>query len=106
MSVTKTSKAKSHYNEGESLSPWRESLNTIIFGAETVSGKTFDMVLSFCILLSVTVVMLDSVDSFQKRYSETLYVAEWFFTALFTLEYGLRLISVRRPWLYMKSFFM
>src|ERR1019366_9040975 len=56
-------------------------------------------------LLSVAVVMMGSVDAFQKKFSNALSVLEWAFTSLFTLEYGLRLISVRRPWLYFKSFF-
>lgn len=96
---------KARYNEGNSLSPWRESLNTIIFGSETLKGKIFDLGLSVCILLSVLVVMLESVDFIHKRHTEALFVTEWFFTVLFTIEYVLRLITVRRPWLYFKSFF-
>lgn len=105
MNVNKLPNIKTHYNEGKSLSPWRESLNTIIFGSETLKGKTFDLILSVCILLSVLVVMLESVDSIAKRYMQPLFIAEWIFTGLFTIEYGLRLISVRRPWRYVKSFF-
>jgi len=98
-------KIKTSYNDGDALSGWRESLNTIIFGSETPMGKAFDVALSICILLSVAVVMIGSVDVFQKQFSHALSVLEWTFTSLFTLEYGLRLISVRRPWLYFKSFF-
>ncbi len=105
MSSNKSLKIKASYNDGATLSGWRESLNTIIFGSETPLGKAFDVVLSICILLSVTVVMMGSVDALQKQFSHVLYILEWTFTALFTLEYGLRLISVRRPWLYFKSFF-
>jgi len=94
-----------YYNDGETLSPWRESLNTVIFGSETPMGKAFDVVLSISIVLSVIVIMLDSVEAIQNRYAQTLYIIEWLFTLLFTLEYGLRLISVRRPGLYFKSFF-
>lgn len=94
-----------YYNDGETLSPWQESLNTVIFGSETPMGKAFDVVLSISIVLSVIVIMLDSVEAIQNRYAQALYIIEWLFTLLFTLEYGLRLISVRRPWLYFKSFF-
>jgi len=94
-----------YYNDGETLSPWRESLNTVIFGSETPMGKAFDVVLSISIVLSVIVIMLDSVEAIQNRYAQALYIIEWLFTLLFTLEYGLRLISVRRPWLYFRSFF-
>jgi len=105
MSAKKALKINTSYNDGDALPAWRESLNTIIFGAETPAGKAFDVVLSICILLSVGVVMMGSVDTYQKQFSHTLSVLEWTFTSLFTLEYGLRLICVRRPWLYFRSFF-
>jgi voltage-gated potassium channel len=96
---------KPNYNEGESLSPWRESLNTIIFGAETPLGKAFDVILIFAILISVMTVMLSSVVSIEQQYGQILHYLEWVFTLLFTLEYILRLICVRKPWRYMISFF-
>ena len=94
-----------HFNKGGRLSPWRESLNTIIFGAETRMGRTFDLLLIISILFSVTSVMLGSVSRLQTQYGEALYLIEWFFTVLFTIEYCLRLACVRRPWLYARSFF-
>jgi len=54
---------------------------------------------------SVLVVMLESVDSIRSTHAEMLRGAEWFFTAVFTLEYVLRLWSVRRRWRYVGSFF-
>jgi len=105
MRTQEASTTDPYYNDGETLSPWRESLNTVIFGSETPMGKAFDVVLSISIVLSVIVIMLDSVEAIQNRYAQTLYIIEWLFTLLFTLEYGLRLISVRRPGLYFKSFF-
>ncbi len=106
MRLMKTSKTTYHYyNDGEALSPWRESLNEVIFGSETPLGRVFDIGLSISIVLSVIVIMLDSVEAIQNRYGQAIYITEWLFTLLFTLEYGLRLISVRRPWLYFTSFF-
>lgn len=86
-------------------SAWRQSLNQIIFGAETRSGKTFDIVLIVMILLSIMTVMIDSVETLRSQYRHILYLAEWFFTLIFTLEYLLRLLAVRRPLLYARSFF-
>ncbi|MDP6133306.1 MAG: ion transporter, partial [Candidatus Marinimicrobia bacterium] len=57
------------------------------------------------ILLSVVVVLLDSVQYYNIRYGEVLYVMEWFFTLLFTIEYFLRIYCIRKPILYIKSFF-
>jgi len=94
-----------NYNEGDELAPWRESLNDIIFGSETRLGKVFDVVLIISIVCSVIAVMLGSVTRIYLQYSEILFYIEWFFTLLFTLEYALRLISVRRPLRYTLSFF-
>jgi voltage-gated potassium channel len=84
---------------------WRKVLFEIIFEAETPAGKWFDIVLIICISLSVLTVMLDSVSSIRAKCGQFLYVAEWFFTILFTVEYILRLICVRRPSRYAVSFF-
>lgn len=105
MNEKKATRKKLRYNEGNELSPWRESLNTIIFGAETRMGRAFDIVLIISIILSVTSVMLASVEAYQRSYARIFYVIEWTFTLLFTFEYVLRLICVRKPWLYMRSFF-
>ncbi len=93
------------YNQGEPLSPWRESLNEVIFGYQTPWGRAFDIVLIVSILLSVLAIMLDSVEAIRLNYGATLYVIEWGFTILFTIEYIARLVSVRRPWLYARSFY-
>jgi voltage-gated potassium channel len=98
-------KRKPAYNEGEKLSPFREQLNEIIFGAETPLGKAFDVILIVCIVLSVIAVMLDSVHQISIDYAKALYVAEWTFTILFTIEYLVRLYCVRKPLVYAKSFF-
>jgi voltage-gated potassium channel len=105
MQIKKSPKQKPRYNEGDTLSPWRESLNIIIFGAETPLAKAFDVVLIISIICSVVAVMLGSVVNLQLRYSQIFFYVEWFFTLLFTLEYALRLICVRKPWLYCRSFF-
>ena len=84
---------------------WRGKLHEIIFEAETPAGRAFDIILIWMIVLSVIVVVLDSVNSYQLRFGSFLYTAEWFFTILFTAEYVLRLFSVRKPWRYGLSFF-
>jgi len=84
---------------------WRNRLHEIIFEADTPAGKLFDVALIVCILVSVLVVMLDSVASINRRFGTQLYGIEWGFTLLFTGEYLLRLISVGRPIRYATSFF-
>lgn len=87
------------------FSPWRRRLHEIIFASDTPAGKAFDLGLIICILLSVLAVMLDSVRDIRLAYGHILYIAEWGFTILFTIEYFLRLISIRRPLTYAVSFF-
>jgi len=87
------------------LSPWREKLRIIIFEADTPAGKAFDVGLLAAISLSVLAVMLDSVSAFRARHGPLLSSAEWTFTLLFSLEYGLRLICSPRPLHYARSFF-
>jgi voltage-gated potassium channel len=84
---------------------WRGRLHEIIFEAETPEGRAFDVALIGLILLSVLAVMLESLRGVRALYGPELYFAEWAFTILFTLEYALRLASVRRPLRYATSFF-
>ncbi|OGB25131.1 MAG: ion transporter [Burkholderiales bacterium RIFCSPLOWO2_02_FULL_57_36] len=83
----------------------RERMYTVIFEADTRAGRAFDFVLIGAILLSVTAVVLDSIESVSMRYHRLLYAFEWFFTLLFTVEYLARLSCVKRPARYAKSFF-
>jgi voltage-gated potassium channel len=93
------------YKNKNSLSLWRARLHEIIFEADTKPGRLFDLILIVSIIISVVAVMLDSVASIRQHYGMELYLVEWFFTLLFTVEYLLRLISVGRPLSYTTSFF-
>lgn len=86
-------------------SPLRRRLYVVIFESDTPPGKAFDIVLIVTILLSVAVVMAESVGWARQRYRAELYAAEWCFTVLFTIEYVLRLYCVQRPLRYATSFF-
>ena len=83
----------------------QQTLHTVIFGHSTRAGRLFDVVLLWSILLSVGVVILESVKAIDQRYHQHLKVIEWGFTILFTLEYLARIISLRKPWLYIRSYF-
>lgn len=84
---------------------WQARLYEVIFGHHTSAGRTFDVVLIIAIALSVLTVMLESVATIGTRFAPVLHSVEWFFTLLFTVEYGLRLVSVDRPGRYARSFF-
>jgi voltage-gated potassium channel len=83
----------------------RARLHEIIFESDTRAGRYFDLILIWLILLSVATVVLESVREARDQYGELLRALEWLFTVLFTIEYVLRLVSVRRPLRYARSFF-
>lgn len=83
----------------------RERIYTIIFEADTWKGKLFDLMLIFVILLSIFFVVLESVEPINAQYHNELKVAEWVITILFTLEYGLRIWVLEKPWKYIFSFY-
>jgi voltage-gated potassium channel len=86
-------------------SAWRKKLHEIVFEADTRAGKAFDVFVIGLILISLLAVVLESVQSIREDYGRILWTAEWIFTVLFTVEYLLRIVSVRRPMRYALSFF-
>lgn len=91
--------------EEKPLSPLRARIHEIIYEADTPAGKAFDVALLVMIILSVTAVVLDSVAEYHNRFGLYFQIAEWSFTILFSLEYAVRLYSVRQPHRYALSFF-
>ena len=90
---------------GKPESGWRARWYTVIFEADTRAGRLFDLTLLGAILASVLVVMLDSLPSVSGRAGTLFTVLEWLFTLLFTAEYAMRILVVRRPWRYVLSFY-
>ena len=85
--------------------PWRARLHEIVFEADTPSGRVFDVALFVVITLSVMTVILDSSPGLAAEWGAVFRVAEWVFTVIFTVEYVMRLLAVRRPLRYALSFF-
>ncbi|OQP58914.1 ion transporter [Niastella populi] len=84
---------------------WRNRLHNTIYESNTTAGRAFDVALLVLIISSIIVVMLDSIKEYHQRYGNLFYILEWIFTGLFTLEYLLRLISIKSPLKYVFSFF-
>lgn len=83
----------------------KEKVFRIVFKADTKAGKLFDVVLLILILASIVVILLDSIADLKQRYHEEFLYIEWGFTLLFTLEYLLRILIVRKPLKYIRSFY-
>lgn len=91
--------------EKNQKSSWRHRLHEIIYEADTKEGKLFDVVLLIAIIASIIFVMLESVKTFDEKFYEFLNVAEWIITILFSIEYVLRIISIKKPFKYIFSFY-
>ena len=87
------------------MSSFRKNIKEIIFGTDTRAGKLFDEILILTIILSIITVLLESVTEYRQQYGQILNSAEWFFTIIFTIEYFLRMYSVRIPTRYVFSFY-
>ena len=83
---------------------WRERLHGIIYESNTLAGKLFDVSLLVLIFASILVVILDSVQVWRESHGQLFTTLEWVFTIVFTIEYILRLISIRTPSKYIFSF--
>jgi voltage-gated potassium channel len=93
-------------NTPPQVAPWRDYLHEVIFEADTRAGKAFDVALIIAIFMSVAVVVLSTLQAANTEpYRSIFYTLEWIFTILFTAEYIIRLVVVRRPWRYATSFF-
>ncbi len=88
-----------------SLDVLRKKINIIIYGTNTKAGRAFDLILLLIILLSVTVVMLETVHDFDVKYHKLILLLEWSITIFFTIEYFLRILAVDKPSKYIFSFY-
>lgn len=84
---------------------FKYTVHEIIFEADTPKGKLFDVLLLWSILLSVIVVMLESVESLKMAYGDYFTAIEWGFTILFSIEYLARIYSIKKPFSYIFSFY-
>lgn len=83
----------------------KQKIYDIIFEADTPAGKFFDVSLLIVILISVALVVLESVPSINTNYRSLLKILEWVITLIFTVEYLLRVAIVKKPFRYIFSFY-
>ncbi|MFT4645449.1 MAG: voltage-gated potassium channel [Planctomycetota bacterium] len=84
---------------------WRDKLYEVIYEADTSAGKWFDIFLLVLIIASIVLVMLESIEEFSLKYSYYINIAEWVITILFSFEYVSRIITIKKPWNYIFSFY-
>ncbi|MBF7091486.1 ion transporter [Flavobacterium sp. ALJ2] len=84
---------------------FRQKTQIILYGSNTILGRMFDLVLLGLILLSVLLVMMDTVEGINHKYHTQLLICEWIITVFFTIEFILRIISIQKPIKYIFSFY-
>lgn len=84
---------------------WKRQIYRIIFQSDTKLGKLFDLVLLLLILLSTFIIMMESVQIFDAKLHRLFVVLEIIITAFFTVEYILRILTIKNKKAYIFSFF-
>ncbi|MND94961.1 Cyclic nucleotide-gated potassium channel [compost metagenome] len=84
---------------------FRQKVKVIIYGTNTVAGRLFDLILLGLILLSVFLVMMETVQGFDQKFHDQLIFLEWAITIFFTIEYILRVICIDKHVKYVFSFY-
>lgn len=84
---------------------WRSKLHSIVYEADTPKGKVFDVTIFILIIVSIILVMLESVQHLDDKYHDFFNIAEWVITILFSIEYIVRIVAVKKPSQYIFSFY-
>jgi voltage-gated potassium channel len=95
----------SNKSQRSTLQRIKQWLGIVVFGTTTRMGRVFDIGLLWTILLSILIIIVESVPSVNERYGFYLKTAEWIITILFTLEYMVRIWVVKKRRGYIFSFF-
>ena len=91
---------------GVPVARWRQSIYRTVFETNTAMGKRFEQYLTLAIMGSLAILIALSTPAVAQSWALwPLRGLEWLLTLAFTAEYVLRLISVRRPWRYVFSFY-
>lgn len=83
----------------------KKHLYTIIFESDTPMGKLFDVTLLWAIVLSIVLIVVESMSNLPQIMKQIFTVWEYIFTFFFTLEYLTRLYCSPQPRKYALSFF-
>lgn len=83
----------------------KHKLYIIIFESDTPAGKRFDVALIVCILLSIGLVILESLKGLPSFLTIPFIGLEFLFTIFFTFEYLTRIYCSPHPRKYIFSFF-
>lgn len=86
---------KREFNYRPVRNPLLKRIYRIIYQSDTKTGKLFDIGLLIAIFLSTALVMLETVPTINVKYQRLFYYGEFVITFLFTVEYALRIASIK-----------
>ncbi len=75
--------------------PILKKIYRIIYHSDSKSGRLFDLLLLVAIFVSSAMVILESVPAISHLYQRLFYYGEFLLTFLFTIEYVLRIVSIK-----------
>ena len=85
--------------------PLKKKLYKIIFESDTQAVNLFDILLIVCIVLSIILAIVESIEGLWPEHTRLFIVFEYIFTGFFTLEYITRIYCSPKPKRYILSFF-
>ena len=80
-------------------------MRIIIFQSDTPLGKAFDVALLWCIVISILLVVIESMQALPPKAKLAFTILEYILTFFFTIEYLCRLYCSENPRKYALSFF-
>lgn len=92
-------------NDGSKYELLKRKIHVVIYGTNTFAGRLFDFILLGLILLSVLIVMMETVKGFDAKFHNQLVIIEWVITIFFAIEYLMRIWVINQPKKYIFSFY-
>ncbi|RYY48168.1 MAG: ion transporter [Chitinophagaceae bacterium] len=102
MNQSKSTSRRPERSFSQRLKQW---LGIVVFGTTTRMGRIFDIGLLWAIVISILIIIVESVPTVNQQYGQYLKAAEWFITVLFTVEYLIRIWVIKKKSGYIFSFF-
>ncbi len=84
---------------------WKHTISRIMYETDTPAGYAFDVMLIVSILVNSLLIIMESVESIRLVHGQLFLYVQYFFVALFTMEYMLRIYVVENRKAYLTSFF-
>lgn len=83
------------YNYKSQDNPLLKKIYRIIYLSDTKAGKYFDVALLVLILVSTALVMMETVSLINVKYNHLFFIIQLVITIMFSIEYTLRILTIK-----------